>query len=313
MAFPNTYTDWPNGVTSFGIPILGGGGQQRLFGKHRFIDSANGSNANDGTGPDTAWETLTYAFAQAASYETFHLAGGGYTGNFTTPANAEASFVSVIGFPAHPNGLATYVAPSNHSSPIIDLKARGWSFSYIEFDCPTNAAAINMNKSQDGSTDRPDFMTVENCIFTTGKYGIMVDGGNTYATIRNCRFDQMTTTGAHAIIVDNTDFHLPQHWLVENNQFMTNVNHIGPSGAGKGWMNSTFRGNVFLKEGIGQNTTTILDIRDAGGGGNMVVDNYFDLAKGGFTGSTTVRGNTSDVAAGNHFIDGVQTEVMNLT
>ena len=301
-------TNFPSGLSSMGVPLMG-----RQFGKTYFVDSTNGSDQNKGLNNLRPFKTLTKAFATVTHYDTIMLSGGNFTGNYTTPANADAAFVSVRGFKIGPYGLSTWMGATTASSPIIDLKARGWNFSDIEFDCPTAAGAINMNKSDDGSTDRPDFMTVEDCIFTTGKLGIVVDGGATYATIRGCRFDQMTTSGAYAISVDNTSHSLPQHWLVENNQFMTNVNHIGPIGAGKGWMNSTFRGNVFLKEGIGQNTTTILDIRDAGGGGNIVVDNYFDIAKSGSGSNATVRGNTSDYGAGNWMNDGPQEEAMNVS
>jgi hypothetical protein len=296
-------TNFPSGLSSMGVPLMG-----RQFGKTYFVDSTNGSDQNRGLNNRRPFKTLTKAFATVTHYDTIMLSGGDFTGNYTTPANADAAFVTVRGFKIGPNGLATWMGPTTHTSPIIDLKSRGWTFTDIEFDCPTGAGGINMNKSLDGTTDRPDFMTVENCIFTTGKLGIVVDGGSTYATIRNCRFDQMTTSGAYAISVDNTDHHLPQHWLVENNQFMTNVNHIGPDGATKGWMNSTFRGNVFLKEGVGQSATTIFDIRDAGGGGNVVIDNYFDIAKASFQNNATLGFNATDYAAGNHFSDGEQQE-----
>ena len=45
----------------------------------------------------------------------------------------------------------------------------------------------------------------------------------------------------------------------------------------------------------------------------MVLDNYFDIANAAFTASTAVRGNTTDYAAGNHFLDGDQSEAMNVS
>ena len=155
-----------------------------------------------------------------------------------------------------------------------------------------------------------NFMTVHNCIFTTGKYGIVVDGGNTHAHIHHCKFDQLTTTGAFAIFVDNTDHQIPAFWVVEDNIFATCLNHVGPANASQGWSESTFRRNVHQSDGVATDVTTILDLRAGSGGGNMILDNYFDIATAALTASSAITGNSTDFAAGNHFNDGVQTVIL---
>lgn len=303
-----TLTNFPGGITSMGVPV----NQIRPFGNHWFVDSTNGNDGNSGRNRDRAFETVTRAFAKVGDYDTIHLAGGGYTGNFTTPVDATAKFVDVRGFPMGEQGFSTWMAATVTSSPIITLRARGWRFTDIEFDNPATSAGIQLLKSADGSTHRPDFMTVDRCLFTGGQYGIEVFGGSTYGVVRNSRFDSITGGTGFAIHVTSTLFHIPIYWTVEGNYFFQNENHIGPADATYGFNDSVFRGNIFQKDST-QDATAILDIRASGGKGNIVVDNYFDIAKASFTADTTVRGNATDFAAGNHFLDGEQQEAMNVS
>ena len=41
------FTNYPNGITSFGIPVVGGA-EMPLTGKHFFIDPVNGNDGNTG-------------------------------------------------------------------------------------------------------------------------------------------------------------------------------------------------------------------------------------------------------------------------
>ena len=298
-------TNFPGGLSSMGVPLMG-----RQFGKTYFVDSTNGSDGNKGLNNTKPFKTLTKAFATVTHYDTILLSGGNFTGNYTTPANADAAFVTVRGFRIGSYGLSTWMGATTASSPIIDVKARGWTFSDIEFDCPTAAGALNLNKSNDGTTDRPDFCTIHNNIFTTGKFGIVCDGGGTHVHIHHNKFDQLTTSGAFAIIVDNTDHQIPAFWVVEDNIFATSLNHIGPANASQGWSESMFRRNVHQSDGVATDATTILDIRAGSGGGNMIIDNYFDIAKDAYNGGTTVRANSSDFSAGNWFNNGAQEEAL---
>jgi hypothetical protein len=293
-------TNFPGGISSMGVPLNSG----RPFGTTYFVNQTTGSDQNRGLNTTRPFKTFTKALATVSDFDTIQLSGGDYTGNYTTPANADAAFVTVRGFKIGDYGLCTWMAATTASSPIIDLKSRGWTFTDIEFDCPTGAGAINMNKSNDGTTDRPDFMHVENCIFTTGKYGIVVDGGATYAVIRKCQFNQLTTTGAFAIYVDNTAHQIPAFWVVEDCIFATSLNHIGKANASHGFSESTFKGNVHQAFGVATNVTVMMDIRAGGGGGNMVTRCYFDIAKGSVAAATSIIGNSTDYMAGCWAADG---------
>ena len=62
------FTNFPHGITSFGIPIMGSGGTLPLMGgaaKTFFVDPANGSDSYDGLSPDRAMDTVSAAYALA--------------------------------------------------------------------------------------------------------------------------------------------------------------------------------------------------------------------------------------------------------
>ena len=55
-------TNFPNGITSFGVPVIGGGAQIPVTtGKYVFVSSGSGSNGNDGASPDSPKATVAGA------------------------------------------------------------------------------------------------------------------------------------------------------------------------------------------------------------------------------------------------------------
>jgi len=60
-------TNFQNGVSSFGIPIMGGGGIPAMFGQSWFVDYRNGSDDNDGRSTERSFKTLSKAYSKAVS------------------------------------------------------------------------------------------------------------------------------------------------------------------------------------------------------------------------------------------------------
>ena len=61
-------THFPNGITSFGIPVLGGGGIPAVTGNVYFVDYRNGDDSKyDGKKKDQAFKTLSAAYAACNS------------------------------------------------------------------------------------------------------------------------------------------------------------------------------------------------------------------------------------------------------
>lgn len=59
-----TLSNFPNGVSSFGVPMVGGIGGIPLTGIWYFLDPANGSDGNDGLSPESPFATLAYAYSK---------------------------------------------------------------------------------------------------------------------------------------------------------------------------------------------------------------------------------------------------------
>ena len=62
-----TLTNYPFGLSSFGIPLMGGGGIPAMFGQVWFVDYRNGSNSFSGEAPGEAFKTISKAYDSAAS------------------------------------------------------------------------------------------------------------------------------------------------------------------------------------------------------------------------------------------------------
>lgn len=59
-------TNFPNGISSFGVPVVGGG-LPATKGRYIFVDYGNGSDGNDGLSPETAVKTIAQAYSMATT------------------------------------------------------------------------------------------------------------------------------------------------------------------------------------------------------------------------------------------------------
>ena len=71
-------TNFPNGITSFGVPVLGGGSIP-FTGKYFFVDPVSGNDGHTGTSPSKAFATLYKAHAEctAGNNDVVYLIGDG--------------------------------------------------------------------------------------------------------------------------------------------------------------------------------------------------------------------------------------------
>jgi hypothetical protein len=60
-------TNFPNGITSFGIPVMGGGGIPATKGNVYFVDYGAGSDGNKGTTPTRPFQTIAKAYSMVTS------------------------------------------------------------------------------------------------------------------------------------------------------------------------------------------------------------------------------------------------------
>ena len=60
-------TNFPNGISSFGMPVVGGGHIPFTTGSYFFVSSVTGSNGNSGADPDHPFATIDYAIGKCTA------------------------------------------------------------------------------------------------------------------------------------------------------------------------------------------------------------------------------------------------------
>jgi hypothetical protein len=74
------YTNFPNGLTSFGIPVIGDGARfSSPWATHYFVDGISGNDGNDGTSPTSAFKTIQKAVNSASGQDVIYVRGQKYT------------------------------------------------------------------------------------------------------------------------------------------------------------------------------------------------------------------------------------------
>ncbi len=138
-----SFANFPHGITSFGIPLLGGGGTLPLMGangKVLFVDPANGSDSNAGTSPKNALDTVAAAYAKTESGRgdvVYLMSDGSATGTARDAAitwsNNNTHLVGLCA-PTTVNQRARIAPPTSETdvdayTPYITLSGSGCCFA----------------------------------------------------------------------------------------------------------------------------------------------------------------------------------------
>jgi hypothetical protein len=70
-------TNFPNGITSYGVPVMGGN-LPATYGKVWFVDYDNGSDNNNGESAEQAFKTVAVAYAAARTNKNDIIALSAY-------------------------------------------------------------------------------------------------------------------------------------------------------------------------------------------------------------------------------------------
>lgn len=253
------YTDYPNGITSFGVPTMGiGGGPYAPFGNWVFVDANNftgaASDGNIGTA-DSPVTTMSRAFTLVKS-------GGviSFIGNIREQLTApEGIFgVSIIGAATSPRNAdsfsggtsgdggrtgASWVAPASPtaSTPLLKVLQQGWSFRNFLFGAaPAATASVLLYRDGGaGSAERDaSHAAFYGMRFDGSPMGIQASGGPAFITVAGCLFARATTTAIANTVGAGIGTNL--NWNIVGNRFFSNVNHIVVPTSG-----ATISGNTF--------------------------------------------------------------------
>src|SRR3990172_5005692 len=172
---------------------------------------------------------------------------------------------------AYDYGASMWRPPASPTAAtnLLIARGRGWKFSNIAFDCPVDAAAVQLSRNALSDTSEYDasHAVFENCRFLSGKYGIDDAGGANNVTIRNCEFAGMTTA---AIFGSSTAVANPRAWKVFDNVFPSNVSSLGNATH----IDASLNESVIARNFFGTVTSTNKYIDLTGGSGNIVTGNY---------------------------------------
>ena len=210
-----------------------------------FVDPQNGSDAADGRDPTTPRATLAALIGNGSS----SLAKSGDTiyvvGNITEEVTGwnlleDISIIGVSNRPRHADharDIATYTTypgvsgaswrqASSHTAeaPLLKIRGQGWHIENILFVPPSDAAAVYLdtNALSNVSEYSAGHARFINCRFDAGQSGIEDSGGAGFVEVSNCQF-RGSTNGIKTL---NTAVAIPLCWIVRDNIFMDNTNHI---------------------------------------------------------------------------------------
>lgn len=243
-----------------------GAGVERGPGAAYYADANNGSDSYGGGSWGQAKATIAAALALMSEGDTLYLSGK--FKEQVTLSNLHGG-ISVIGaddrLPAHadapwPSG-ASWLPPDSPTAatPLLTIRSQGVTLRNILFDAPADAAAVKLERNALSGNNEYDasHANIVNCRFTSGAIGIENAGGCGFVIVEECRFYDCTS----AIKCTSTAVAVPLRWIVRNNIFQTNTNHIQSGASQWAIIDNVFQGH----------TTDAIDLAENAGGANNVV------------------------------------------
>lgn len=231
------YSDFPNGVTSFGVPVLGSAGGLQFTGDFYFVDASTGSDGNTGTA-DFPLATLERAHALCTagnndvvffkgtnaqsttlnwSKNQTHLVGmcaptmRGKRARITGTGTVFTPLVNVTAEGCYFYNFATFYGFADASAQVLWLDAGDRNFyGNIEFlafgtdeaAAATGSRALVISKASGNKGEH----TFQNCLFgtdtiarTAANYTVEIANGSPRNFFFGCEFESyLTGSGANA-------------------------------------------------------------------------------------------------------------------
>lgn len=219
------YTNYSNGVASFGIPVtgqipmvLGSTGVGKIY----FVDPTNGSDGNNGLSPKRAFATVATAYAAASSGDTIALSTN-TTHTLTAVLTWSKSRINMIGLDFNgrlvQQGAKIQLGGAIDAAYVIKVTGVRNSFTNIKFImASTHANALTVMQEGGEGTLWANcsfvFGVVDNLDQTTAHE---VVAGSDSATYLNCTFgcDTLLTSAARSV------FHIDQ--VTTSQEFKSNI------------------------------------------------------------------------------------------
>jgi hypothetical protein len=301
MAAPqNSFTDFPNGITSLGIPLPSGGGKliTTPFGRTWFVNANStipnvgwgaGNDGNSGTSPTSPFLTMARAFQSVGSGDVINFVGK-LREQLVTPVQVFDVWVNGCGLnprDADSTPEGGQYAASQWTVPLapvagqatLRILQQGWRFTnFLMRPADVNSACVEVVRNAAAADAERDASHASFGGMRFSGTGIGIRGGVAglfteipfNVEVAGCQFDNMTTAMLAAIECNG--------WRIHDNEFQNNASHITMAAR-----NFRIRNNVIGAFTAAANSGGI-DLR-GGTGLNQVVGNYLSgtySAAGGY-------------------------------
>ncbi len=280
-------TAFPNGISSMGVPVLGGTNDVMAFGKVYFV-AKGGSDDNNGLDINRPFLTVQKALNTVGDFGTIFVMPGSYDeqlatgqnpgsmGSVPTSTDGQGRYVSLVG--VRPT-LIPFDNPQLYnvsgSTATIRMRAAGWRVSGFRIVGDTGSPlCMTLEFDQAGATADTDWApgtTVDHCVF----YGAVdncsgIDFQNAPPDIRvlNNIFE-LFETGFACIRSSVSSVAQANRCSILGNQFIDNVNAIDMNPRG-------FNASIIMDNVIndGHVNTLITGLDNTGGNDCEVHRNY---------------------------------------
>jgi hypothetical protein len=256
-----TISNFPNGISSFGVPVLGGTSVPTTTGEYFFVHSGTGVDADDGKSPDTAKATIDAANnAATASQGDVIIVMPGHAENITAATDLvlDKAGITIIGLGHGRNRpVLTFTATASR----IPISADNVVVSNLVLD----ASIASIVSAVTVTGDNVILDNIEWNFDATGiEFLIMLDIDTTErVTVQNCKFIAENIAGTNTGIRLDT----ANYTRILNNEFrgdFTTAAISGTAGSAAASTDVVVRGNLI--ENLDTTAGLLLDIHDSGTG-----------------------------------------------
>ncbi len=284
-------TNFPNGITSLGVPLPSGGGLP-LGGTTYFVDTVNGNDGYDGKAPSAdgsgsgPLSTVERAFELVADNDVVYLKGDIREEVLAPLGVTGVTLIGNVGGQTRHDDGCRWREPASGATTggaLLTLREQGWEVRNILFVPKSDATALRVRRAEDAVYPDGSHAKIVGCKFIGASIatqkGLEDVGGCHHVLVQDCEF----ITLQRGIINTSTAIANPLRWTIKGNVFRDETTHLDMP-----LTQSIVRDNVF------DEATTNLDT-SGGAGVNFVIDNYFANDASDITISDGYTGHASDI------------------
>lgn len=279
-------TNFQDGISSFGVPVLPGSGGVMAMRNVYFVDANNGSDGNKGLSVDRPFATIQKALNTVKDEDSIFVMRGSYDEQLTTGLSLGPSSTNTAGRGRYCQLIGVRPTAMPYDSPqlynisgdtaSLQIRSYGWRISGFRLVGDTGSPICMAVLMTDGTKDDGGSFsagtTVDHCVFygAVGNcVGFDFQGAPPNIRVDNNIFELFPTTGT-AMLSSSSATAAAGRCEITNNFFIDNVNGIDMNP--RGFMNSVIAYNTFQHGNVND---MLVGFDNTAGNGNMVFLNAF--------------------------------------